>query len=399
MNQFSRRDFMKAVGLAGAGSLIGAASVPAQGAAKPVGLSKMPLRAFGKTGVKVSILSLGGIFDIMSNQLILQKALDWGVKYWDTADCYTGGKSEEGIGAYFEKNPDVRKRIFLVSKSDRRDPAGLTELLTRSLERLKTDHLDLYFLHGVGNPKELNADVKAWAEKAKKDGKIKFFGFSTHANMDKCLMEASKLGWIDGIMTTYNYRLVHDDAMKAGVEACAKAGIGLTAMKTQAKKAAGEDPAGAKLIEHFTAQGYTAEQAKLKVIWDNPQFSAVCSAMYTVSVLSSNVAAATDQVKLSALDHEALLEEARVTCDGYCAGCSHLCEAAIGGQVSIGDAMRGLMYLRNYGNRDQAREVFAGMSEVQRQGLAALDYAAAERVCPHRLPIGAMMREASELLA
>ena len=83
--------------------------------------------------------------------------------------------------------------------------------------------------------KQLTKAVKAWAEKAKADGKIRFFGFSTHKNMEASLLEGAKLGWIDGIMTTYNYRLMNTDDMKRAVEACTKAGIGLTAMKTQAK--------------------------------------------------------------------------------------------------------------------------------------------------------------------
>ena len=55
------------------------------------------------------MLSLGGMFDIPSNQLLLKAALDWGVTYWDTADCYGGGKSETGIGQYFDRNPGARR--------------------------------------------------------------------------------------------------------------------------------------------------------------------------------------------------------------------------------------------------------------------------------------------------
>ena len=109
----------------------------------------------------------------------------------------------------------------------------MTKLLNQSLERMKTETIDLYFVHGIRGIDELNQETKAWAEKAKAAGKIKFFGFSTHSNMEECLLAAAKLGWIDGIMMTYNFRLMHQEAMKSAVDACVKAGIGLTAMKTQ----------------------------------------------------------------------------------------------------------------------------------------------------------------------
>jgi len=84
--QVSRRDFMKTVGVVGVGSLMGRMRVFAQAASPPAtaakpGQAKVPMRTFGKTGVKVSCLTLGGIFDIASNQLQLKQALDWGVTY------------------------------------------------------------------------------------------------------------------------------------------------------------------------------------------------------------------------------------------------------------------------------------------------------------------------------
>ncbi|NIO07642.1 MAG: aldo/keto reductase, partial [Deltaproteobacteria bacterium] len=95
--------------------------------------------------VNVSCLSLGGIFDVTSNQLVLRQALNRGVTYWDTATSYVGGKSEIGIGKYFEKYPEARKKVFLVTKSGASSPRGLTKHLNRSLDRMKTDYIDLFF--------------------------------------------------------------------------------------------------------------------------------------------------------------------------------------------------------------------------------------------------------------
>lgn len=234
--KLSRRQFMKTAGLAGVSAAVAGKYSVAQSAQETVGAKEVPKRTFGKTGEKVSILSLGGIIDFRQNQLLLNQAIKMGVTYWDTAEGYINGASEEGIGKYFEKYPDDRKKVFLVTKSKSRDPEGLNMALKTSLERLKTSYVDLYFIHAVDNVEEsLTPEIKQWAKKAKADGKIRYFGFSTHANVPECLAAAAKLNWIDGIMMTYNYRTMVGDQLKAAVDACAKAGIGLTAMKTQAK--------------------------------------------------------------------------------------------------------------------------------------------------------------------
>jgi uncharacterized protein len=407
-NQVSRRAFVKSVGLAGATSLLTAKAALAQTAATPAagpaplkpGEAKMPTRAFGKTGVKVSTLALGGIFDITANQLILKQALDWGVTYWDTASGYNGGKSETGIGMYFEKNPQARKEIFLVTKADAHDTAGMTASLNQSLERMKTDYVDMFFLHGLGNARNLNDETKAWVEKAKADKKFRFFGFSTHSNMENCLAEAAKTGWVDGIMLKYDFRLMQTDRMQAAVDACAKAGIGLTAMKTQGGGPVRADSeAELKLGGRFIQRGFTEAQAKLKAIWENASISAVCSQMPNLTVLNANIAAALDRTKLTAADHEALRQYASETRARFCAGCTELCEAALAHRAPIGDVMRSLMYHHRYGDPELAREVFGALPEAGRRRLAELDFTAAERACPNRLPIASMMKEAAELFA
>lgn len=409
--ELSRRDFIRTAGIGGVSSLVAlsagltgnlfgadptATATPTKTPARP----EVPLRDFGKTGVKVPILALGGIIDFTANLLLLKKAYDWGITYWDTANSYNGGQSEEGIGQFFEKFPEARKKIFLVTKGGSRDPKGLDRMLNLSLERMKTDHIDLFFLHGVRNASDFTDEIKAWAEKVKKEGKIRFMGFSTHSNMAKLLQEAPKVGWIEGIMTTYNYRLMHDDEMKKGVDACQKAGIGLTAMKTQGGGAVKTDSEEElKLAGRFVKNGYTPEQAKIKAVWEDERMDSLCSQMNNLTTLTSNIAAAVDKTKLEMSDRGALKVYAKNTCSGYCAGCADICENAVSGDVRIADVMRYMMYYNFYGETERAKQEFAQLPSSMRRNLGRLDYTAAERACPNNIPISKIMAEAEKTLA
>jgi predicted aldo/keto reductase-like oxidoreductase len=395
---FSRRDFLKTAGAATATSLLSTKEALAKiSGTSGSELAVVPTRPFGKSGAQVSILGLGGMFDIPSNQLVLRQALKWGVTYWDTADCYEGGRSERGIGNFFAKYPEARKQIFLVSKSDSRDPRGMTSLLDRSLERMKTDYIDLYFVHGISGIDELNSRTRAWAEKAKADGKIKFFGFSTHSNMEECMLAAARLDWIDGIMMTYNYRIMNKRQMTEAVAACKEAGIGLTAMKTQGGWSFGSS-SSAKLMDTFIEKGFTDNQAKLKAVWTDPNIASICSQMPNITILMSNVAAAMDKTNLSSGDLRLLNQYAKETASDYCAGCSNICEAALDGAVPVAKVMRYLMYYESYGDRYRARSLYGQLSSDVRARIGSFDCSSAEKQCPQGMAIGRLMKRAEQLL-
>jgi uncharacterized protein len=400
--EISRREFLKFAGLAGTGSVLlpgGTLLAAGTEAEQEAAAGPIPVRPFGKTGVNVSCLSLGTMFDTISNQLLLRQALKWGVTYWDTADCYEGGNSEVGIGQFIKKNPEARQKLFLVSKSDKRDPKGLSELLDRSLRKLNTNYLDLYFVHGISGISEINNETKAWAEKAKSQGKIKFFGFSAHSNMEDCMVKAAKLGWIDGIMITYNFRLMRTDKMRAAVEACSRAGIGLTAMKTQGGgQVSSQSETELEMAGKFLKKGFTDCQAKIKAVWEEPNIASVCSQMPSMTVLMSNVAAALDKTKLAASDLDLLDRYAAETAHGYCTGCTNICEPLLAGEVPIGDIMRFLMYHNSYGDVDRARASFAEISPEIRDRLTRIDYSRAENLCPQKLRIRKLVRHATEVL-
>jgi len=393
---WSRRKFLKTAGVAGVGSIL----APTQPLFAASGEPKtIPTRPFGKTGEQVSMLSLGGIINFLSNQLLLKQAVNWGVTYWDTAHSYSGGRSEKGIGKYFARYPQDRKKIFLVTKSGAWSIKSMSRDLAESLERMQTDYADLFFVHGIRNISAMDDDTRAWADKAKAAGKIRFFGFSTHSNMAECLLGAADLGWIDAIMMTYNYRLMHSDEMRRAVDACVRAGIGLTAMKTQGGGQVRTDSeTELRLAGRFLQKGFTDAQAKLKAVWQNPQIASICSQMPNMTILMSNVAAALDKTQLSTRDRSMLQQFARETRTAYCTGCTAICESCVEREAPIGDVMRYLMYCNSYDDYKLAADGFRKIPQKIRARLTRLDYSRAERNCPQGLPIARLIQEAKNKL-
>jgi hypothetical protein len=403
----SRRDFIKAAGAAGLGSALvpfsPVTATHADSSTKALEQKVVPTRPFGKTGADVSILSLGGVLKD-TDQLVFRQAFKSGVTYWDTADSYGWGNNEKAIGSYFAKSPGDREKVFLVTKAASSSAQELSEKLNTSLQRMNTSYIDMYLLHYVSDVgKELTPEVKAWAERAKSKGIIRLFGFSAHKNMDASMLAAAKLGWVDGIMMSYNYRLMAKDEMKRAVDACAAAGIGLTAMKTRAAFSANfyasigsETDDALKMTENFLKKGYTAEQARLKVVWENPHIASICSAMPNMTILQANIDAALNRQRLSGGDRQRLEQYARETAPGYCAGCAHICESAVDLDVPISDILRCSMYAHGYGSRDTALSLFHALPAGARENVFKADYSKAEKSCPQNIQIGRVLKRACE---
>jgi hypothetical protein len=410
---FNRRNFLKTIGVAGLGSVLASkakADSPATskvegnepnaaGQKQQSETPQVPTRKFGKTDTQVSALCLGAI-DITEQQVVLHACNKWGVTHWDTAPVYTGGNSETCIGKYFAANPDMRKKVFLATKaSGAHDAAGLEEKLQASMKKMNTDYIDVFYgVHGLNDASQLTDELKTWAENAKKKGVIKYFGFTTHGNMAKSCFEASKLGWVDAILTTYNFRLTKDPLMQKAIDACYKAGIAITAMKTQ-KSVSVQTDEDKKLIEHFSAKGFTEGQAKIKAVFEDERIASVSVGMNSVAIVNQNVAAVLDKTTLAQDDKDALAEYASATCSGYCAGCAHICDAAVAGVSNINDVMRSLMYHNSYGNTQLAKQTFAEIPADVRSRLSTADYRLAEQRCPQHMPIARLVNEAVEKLA
>ncbi|MEX2261719.1 MAG: aldo/keto reductase [Bryobacteraceae bacterium] len=169
--------------IGGAASGLGLAG---QARAAQVKAGDIPMRVFGKTGVKLTVIGQAGgrfpLIDFDSARAIVRRAYDLGINYFDNAHGYWNGRSEEVYGAVL---PQFRKNVFITTKSSKRTRAEAEAELHLSLKRLKTDYLDLWQIHSVTEMSDVErifapgGAIEAF-EAAKKAGKCRFMGFTGH---------------------------------------------------------------------------------------------------------------------------------------------------------------------------------------------------------------------------
>ena len=358
-------------------------------------LPKVPRRVLGKTGQSIPILLFGGAMRLDQRfDPKLARALQYGVDYFDAADCYGGGTCETAVGA-FQTRAKVRDKIWITTKSDAHDPKGFEETLKTSLRKLGTDHVDMYFLHGLKDQELLSEALAATVARLKQDKKIRFFGFSCHDhNVPELLHAAAKTPWVDAVMFRYNFRQYGDKALNAAIDAAHAAKVGLIAMKTQGSEASFE--AAWKKFEQTGK--WSKHQAVLKAVWADERITAAVSHMDTFDKLEQNVAAALDSAKLTQAEQDALHKYAEATRPYACDGCDHLCGPAVDAPVQIGATLRYLMYHDVYGDPEGARTLFAQLPAAARD-LARVDFSGANRACPNHLDVAAHMRRAAAVLS
>ena len=204
----------------------------------------IPQRPFGKTGVNVSILGLGGWHigvqeDRSESHRLIQTAIDAGVNFLDNSIDYNEGQSEIRMG---EAIKGQREKVFVMTKHNFRDKKSALRDLEISLRRLQTDHLDLWQFHSIERPEDPDwiftehGAIEA-AELAKKQGKVRFIGFTGHKNPEYHLKMLSKPFAWDAIQMPLNVLDAHFRSFERRVlPEAAKRQLGIVGMKPMAFK-------------------------------------------------------------------------------------------------------------------------------------------------------------------
>jgi uncharacterized protein len=188
----------------------------------------------GKTNMMVSRLGFGGIpIQRLSEETaiaVVQKSLELGINFIDTANGYT--TSEERIGKAISKQ---RENLIVATKTQARTAEGITEHLELSLKRLKTDYIDLYQFHNVSSATTLKQILESGGlmtvvQKAKKDGRIRHVGASSH-QIDTAI-EIVKSDCFETIMFPFNF--ISDEAASELIPLAREHDVGFIAMKSMA---------------------------------------------------------------------------------------------------------------------------------------------------------------------
>ena len=209
-----------------------------QSSPSSTGLRGLPRRRLGRTGLELSILGFGGfhLVEIPAHTAarLLNRYLDEGGNYLETAASYGDGTSESKIGAAVAHR---RSEFHLGTKTTARTAAGATRDLEASLRRLNTDHVDILFMHSVGTMQDLEAITAGGgaleaAVQARAEGKVRYIGITAHG-LPEALIAALDRYPFDVLMTGMNYfdRFNFPAVERDLLPKAQRFGVGLLAMK------------------------------------------------------------------------------------------------------------------------------------------------------------------------
>ena len=233
-NRTLRRTFLQTGALATASALGTSSGLVAQNAAPKS--SELPRRPLGKTGIDITILDQGTGKGPDVDRL-LRYGFARGVRAYDTSETY---HSEAAFKKWFAQDPAVRKQIFLVTKDAPRSRHRSWGCSTSDWRPLGTDYVDLFFIHSFGDNHTLDdaiamvksKELKEASEAAKKSGKARLVGISTHhKDRAQLIQAAAEGGIVDVIMLQYRPWLDKDSPLNKAIDAAHKRGIGLISMK------------------------------------------------------------------------------------------------------------------------------------------------------------------------
>jgi len=370
-NELKRRAFLKRglTGLAAVGAIPGAVKAAAlapagsgkAGASETQAQAKPIVRTLGKTGLKIPVVSMG----VMNadNPAVVQAALDSGIFMLDTAHVYQRGRNEQMIGQVVKGKP--RDSYMIATKvpgpGKDRSMQGLEgEALQKnfldkfdlSLERLGLDHVEILYLHNNSTREDVqNPAIIEALQKAKKSGKARFVGMTTHSNEPAVIRATIEAKVYDVVLTAYNFNHDYREEIRKAVAEAAAAGLGVVAMKTQA---------GAYWDKE--RQQPINMRAALKWVLNDPNVTTAIPGFTTFDQLKEDLTVMTD-LKLTPQELKDLRLGEQVA-GLYCQQCGQ-CVPGCSKSLPIPDLMRSYMYAYGYRNLQAAHELVGSLDVAE----------------------------------
>lgn len=399
----SRRKFLYAAGAA----TVGAAGVGVYYATRQVPPPSVTVdpedrgfyRRLGRTDLKVSAVGIGA--GGLGDPDILKRAIDSGLNFIDTSVCY--GDSELVIGEALQKFPGLRDKLIIATKWDVTQSMSkdkILESLDDSLRRLGVDHIDIMQLHWLGGGHVSgdngynrldNEDLYAAMEEAKKSGKARFFGATSHdAKRTPILKHAIAKDAFDMLLVKMSFLDWEDAAMPTLMEEAREADVGVVAMKSQ--------PGGGKMPPGFEAKKWSVYQANLRWCLDQPGVACVVESGIGEDPEKQDAAIEAARAPLALGDRELLEEYATAMSPLYCRGCDDLCKEACPEGIEIAAVNQFLMYRRDYRWPERARRHYARLSPAARWSERCASCDACSEACPYGYDAASGVRAARRLI-
>jgi len=382
----NRREFLKA-GLAGTTSAFLGRSGLA-GAAEHLASSELSgfpapvYRTLGRTGLKITVVSFGAM--LTPEAEVIRTAFEHGINYVDTARKYMDGRNEEIVGKALKGRRD---KVCVATKTLPTSKTGedIVRDVETSLKALQTDYIDVIQLHNLTDKERVFiGETREALTKLKKQGKVRFFGVTTHKNQAEVLnaVREDRDRFFDTALVAYNFK--SDKETSEAIARAAQANVGIVAMKTQ-------------------AGGYSTDalgpisphQAALKWALQNTHVTAAIPGMRDMKELKEDIAVM--GMPFGHADADLLKRYSAAVRPYYCHFCGK-CEATCPGGVEISTINRSLMYAEGYGSVELARSTYREIPPAV-SASACLRCPDCVAHCVNGLDIGAKMRRARRLLA
>ncbi len=342
-------------------------------------------KVLGKTGLKVTTVGFGCM--ITSDGSVVERAADIGITYFDTARGYQSGNNERMVGAALKKK---RKDIVLSSKTAGKTKTEALAHLDTSLKELGTDFLDIWYLHAKDKPADVTDDLIEAQQIAKKAGKIRFAGVSTHAGQKELIPFLAANRNIDVILTQYNFSM--EPFMNEAIDQATKAGKGIVAMKVMAGGFRRPIP-GNVVQEKLKREG--AMLAALKWVLRNPNVHTTIPSMTDMDQLDDNLKACANP--FSAADEKLLALQMDHIRPMYCRMCGE-CAGQCRQGLPVADVLRFLTYADGYGQFALGRERFLEM-DTEHAAVRCGECPGCTVKCPYGVEVAQRLIRAQDLFA
>lgn len=377
----------------------------------------MLYRTMAKSGDSLSILGFGcmrlpqkkgqpgtGKIDEERAARQIRYAIERGVNYIDTGMMYHMGRSEPFLGSVLADG--YRDRVHLATKLPPwsvRVKDDMDRILTAQLEKLKTDHIDYYLIHGVvraGWEKMKNLHVLEFFDACRRSGRILHAGFSFHDDADLLKEIVDAYDW-EFCQIQYNYLDEENQAGTAGLKYAAAKGLGVVVMEPlRGGNLAKKVPAVEK-VWHESAVPRTPAEWALRWVWNHPEVTVVLSGMNDEKQVEENIRIANEAHADSMTDEELrIVGKAAQTYRGLmkvgCTGCRYCMPCPAGVDIPLCFEMQNNMRL--FGERGFARLNYllraGGLTGIGRSYASLCkECGKCSKACPQHLPISKLLKD------